>query len=72
MHITELGFTDEQLKILQEIYQKAKKLEELDNTGKKKLIIAIIEGISNGYIDLKYIIEKLELLFKINLELKEY
>jgi predicted nucleotidyltransferase len=59
----EIGFTPEQIRLLQEIRQKARQMEHIKNDGKVHAVIALIEELSNSYIDIIYFLEKANLLF---------
>lgn len=59
----EIGFTREQLELLKRIHLLARRMEDIKNSGKCHCVIALIEELSNSYIDLHYILEKLNLLF---------
>jgi len=60
---SEIGFTPEQLSLLKEIHEKARQMEHIKNTGKVHDVIALIEELSNQYIDIIYFIEKATDLF---------
>ena len=67
----EIGFTDEQLKILKNIHVLARQMEQIKNMGKVRAVISLIEELSNDFIDVLYFIEKANMLFdeyKITLE----
>jgi hypothetical protein len=59
----EIGFTPEQLSLLKEIHEKARQMEHIKNDGKVHSVIALIEELSNPYIDIIYFLEKANLLF---------
>jgi hypothetical protein len=66
---SEIGFTPEQLSLLKEIHEKARQMEHIKNEGKAHSIIALIEELSNHYIDIIYFLEKANLLFMPDYEI---
>ena len=67
---SELGFTSTQIILLEQIHVLAREMEKLGNSGRVHAVIALLEELSNEYIDIIYFLEKANLLFneKIVLE----
>jgi len=66
----EIDFTFNQIKLLKQIHQLARQMEALGNSGRVHAVIALLEELSNEYIDIIYFVEKANLLFneKITIE----
>ena len=60
----EINWNEKSVELLKEIHQLARKIEEIDNYGKKHAIIALIEELTSEPVIAKdYVIEKVKLLF---------
>jgi len=60
---SDIGFTKEQINLLREIHALARDMEKIKNSEKVHSVIAMIEELSNEYLDVVYLVEKLNLLF---------
>ena len=60
---SDIGFTKEQISLLREIHALARDMEKIKNSEKVHSVIAMIEELSNEYLDVVYLVEKLNLLF---------
>lgn len=61
----EMGWKEESIELLKEIHRLARKIERIDNYGKKHAVIAIIEELtSEPVIDKRYVMEKVRMLFE--------
>lgn len=63
IHISEVNLTEEQRKILKEIHQKLREMEAINNTGKARHLIGLLEELTDGSMAVSYIREKLTGLF---------
>lgn len=61
--LEEIGLTEEQKQLLNDIHILARRMETIKNTGKVHALIVLLEELSCHYIDPIYIREKLNILF---------
>ena len=57
-------WTEEGKEILRQIHELARRLEEIENVGKKHAVIALIEELTSETVTKAYVEEKVGLLFR--------
>jgi len=62
--LRELNLKPRQIELLRQIHLLAIEMENIDNSGRRHALIALIEELSDGCISEDYIREKLNLLFE--------